>query len=63
MTTPTMENLTPDEPFLQTRTKEVRSGRITLYDTITGQSSQVLEYLVNGTLRKRRPDGSHHGRD
>ena len=53
-----LENLTPEEPFTQTKAREQRSGRVTLYDTITGVPSHVLEYLVNGTLRKKRADGT-----
>jgi hypothetical protein len=51
-------NLTPDEPFEQTAVAPLRSGRVTVYDTRTGEPSQVLEYLVAGQLRKRREDGS-----
>ena len=51
-------NLTPDEPFSQSPTASANSGRVTLYDTLTGVPSQVLQYLVPGTLRKKRADGS-----
>ena len=34
------------------------SGIVLLYDTLTGVPSRVLRYLVPGTLRKKRADGS-----
>lgn len=33
-------------------------GRITIYDTITGEASEILVTMLQMNLRKRRPDGS-----
>ena len=52
-------NLTPDEPFTQHALQSENSGITLLYDTITGVPSRVLKYLVSGTLRKKRADGSY----
>ena len=47
------------EPFELTPTApSENSALVTIYDTITGVPSKALSYLVNGTLRQRRKDGS-----